>query len=169
MNAPKVLASGAIMYVAASVLVLFGFWLLLSGIYTPFLVGAGLVTSIAVTLLARKMATLDREGFPAHILGNAVFSYWPWLLKEIVKSAWSVSKCIISPSLPISPTMIEFEPSQKTVLGLVIHANSITLTPGTITIRAERGRFLAHALTREGAVSLAGSDMDIFCSKLERA
>lgn len=155
------------MQIAASVLILFAFWLLLSGIYTQFLVAAGLGSAVAVALLASKMGLLDRESFPVHLLGRALFSYWPWLIKEIMKSAWAVTKCILSPRLPISPTLVEFAPSQRTDLGLVTHANSITLTPGTISIEVGPGRFLVHALTAEGAAGLAGSEMDRRCRELE--
>lgn len=157
------------MHGAAFVLTLFVFWLLLSGIYSPFLVSAGLGSALAVFLLARRMKLLDHEGFPVHLLGKVLISYWPWLLKEIMKSAWAVTKCILSPRLPISPTLVEFAPTQKTDLGLVIHANSITLTPGTIAVEVGPGRFLVHALTREGATSLAGSEMDRRCSALEHS
>lgn len=148
---------------------LFVFWLLLSGMLTPFLALSGLGSAIAVALLARRMQLTDHEGFPSHLLRTAVFSYWPWLAKEIMKSAWTVTRCILSPRLPISPTLVEFVPTQKTDLGLVIHANSITLTPGTIAVEVERGRFLVHALTHEGASGLSGSEMDRRCSALEHS
>lgn len=148
-------------------LVLYIFWLLLSGIFTPFLLLAGLGSALAIFLLARRMDLIDHEGFPIHLGWVACISYWPWLAKEIVKSAWDVSKRILDPRLPISPTLVEFVPSQKTDLGLVIHANSITLTPGTISIEVEPGRFLVHALAAEGAAGLAGSEMDRRCSALE--
>lgn len=150
-------------------LTLYLFWLLLSGLYTPFLLAAGAGCTLAVWWLARRMQLIDREGFPLHLLGRVLFSYWPWLVKEIVKSAWDVSRRILDPRQPISPTLVEFTPSQKTALGLVIHANSITLTPGTITVEAEPGRFLVHALTAEGAAGLAGSEMDRRCRALEDA
>lgn len=148
--------------------VLYAFWLLLSGIFTPFLLAAGAGSALGVFLLARHMDLIDREGFPIHLGGRALFSYWPWLVKEIVKSAWDVSRRIIDPRMPISPTLVEFAPTQKTDLGLVIHANSITLTPGTIAVEVEPGRFLVHALTREGAAGLAGSEMDRRCTELEQ-
>ena len=62
-----------------------------------------------------------------------------------------MSRIILDPKLPISPTLVRFKPSQKTDVGLVIHANSITLTPGTITVEAGPHEFLVHALTRGGA------------------
>ena len=146
---------------------LFAFWLLLSGLFTPFLVGAGLGSALAVALLARRMAILDREGHPIHV-ALAGLAYWPWLVKEIVKSGWQVSRIILDPRLPISPTLVRFKPSQRSDLGLVIHANSITLTPGTMCIEATREEFLIHALTAEGAAgTCAGSDMDRRVAKLE--
>jgi multicomponent Na+:H+ antiporter subunit E len=146
---------------------LYAFWLLLSGMYTPFLLAAGAAGTLGVFLLARRMNVVDSEGFPVQVTWRAFFVYWPWLGKEILKSAWDVSRRILDPRLPISPTLVEFAPSQKTDLGLVIHANSITLTPGTISVEVEPGRFLVHALTREGAAALAGSEMDRRCTELE--
>ena len=145
---------------------LFAFWLLLSGYFTPFLIAAGIGSAIAVILFARRMEVVDREGHPIY-LWRVVFAYWPWLIKEIVKSAWDVSKRILHPNLPISPTLVRFGPSQQSVIGLVIHANSITLTPGTITVEAKPGEFLVHALTREGADGVIDSEMDRRISRLE--
>ena len=114
---------------------LYLFWLLLSGFFTAFLLSAGAGSAVAVVWFARRMDLVDREGHPIH-LGPRVMFYWVWLLNEIVKSGWDVSRIIVHPRLPISPTLVRFKPSQRTDVGLVIHANSITLTPGTITIEA---------------------------------
>lgn len=146
---------------------LFAFWLLLSGLYTPFLISAGAAGALGVLLFSRRMDVIDHEGHPVHLGWRALFSYWPWLLKEIVLSAWDVSRRIIDPRLPISPTLVRFKPSQSSELGLVIHANSITLTPGTITVEVEKGEMLVHALSAEGAAGLAGSEMDRRVARLE--
>lgn len=146
---------------------LMAFWLLLSGIFTPFLVTAGFASAVAILLLSKRMKLADHEAHPIHLAWPAVISYWPWLTGEIIKSAWQVTRLIVSPRLPISPAMVAFTPSQKTTLGLVIHANSITLTPGTIAVEVEPGRFLVHALTAENAAGLEGSDMDRRCRNLE--
>ncbi len=138
---------------------LYLFWLLLSGYFTLFLLSAGAGSALAVVLFARRMDMVDAEGHPIH-LGGRILLYWPWLLLEIVKSAWAVSLIILHPKLPISPTLARFKPSQRTDVGLVIHANSITLTPATITIEAGPDEFLVHSLTRAGAESLADSEMD---------
>jgi multicomponent Na+:H+ antiporter subunit E len=151
---------------AALVAALFIFWLLLSGIYTPFLVLAGLGASIAVAALAWRMDVADREGHPVH-LTLAALAYWPWLIKEIVSSGWQVSTIILHPRLPISPTLVRFQPSQKSAVGLVTHANSITLTPGTITVEADHREFLVHALTRTAAAGVVDSEMDRRVSRFE--
>jgi multicomponent Na+:H+ antiporter subunit E len=154
------------MRVVALVLALFAFWLLLSGIYTPFLVLAGLGASIAVATLAWRMGAADPEGHPVRFI-PAVFTYWPWLLKEIAVSGWQVMRIILDPKLPVSPALVRFRPSQKSTVGLVTHANSITLTPGTITVEADHDSFLVHALTRSGAEGLDGSEMDRRVARLE--
>jgi len=150
-------------------LALAAFWLLLSGIYTPFLLALGAGSVIAALLLTRRMERADGLVVTLHSQWRVVLTYWPWLLLQIVRSALDVSGRIVRPSLPISPTLQEFAPSQKTVVGRVLHANSITLTPGTIAVEVEPQRFLVHALTRENAAALAGSDMDRRCTQLEAA
>jgi multicomponent Na+:H+ antiporter subunit E len=145
---------------------LFAFWLLLSGHFEPFLVAAGLGSALAVALFARRMKVLDREGHPIHLAVPALL-YLPWLVKEIAKSVWTVSRIILAPGLPISPTLVRFKPSQSTIVGLVAHANSITLTPGTITVEAEGGEFLVHGLTKASAFGCIDSEMDRRVSKLE--
>lgn len=151
---------------ASSVLTLYLFWLALSGIYTPFLLVAGLGSSLAAVWLAHRMAVVDHEGHPIH-LGPAATRYWPWLVKEIAKSAWDVTKIVLAPRLPISPALVRFAPTQRTEVGLVTHANSITLTPGTISIEVARGEFLVHALTAAGAEGVTSGDMDARVTRFE--
>lgn len=146
-------------YSVSALVILYLFWLLLSGMFDAFLMSVGAGSALAVVWFCHRMDVIDREGHPIH-LGPRALLYWPWLIKEIAKSAWDVSRIILNPRLPISPTMIKFKPSQKTDLGRVILANSITLTPGTITVEAGPDEFLVHALTKEGADAVASGDMD---------
>lgn len=150
---------GGSLYALSTALVLFVFWLVLSGYYTAFLITMGALSSIGVVLLARRMDLVDHEGHPIQLGWRLVF-YWPWLFKEIVKSAWDVSKIILDPKLPISPTLVRVKTSQKTTVGVVTYANSITLTPGTISVEVAKGEILVHALTREGAEGLSEGEMD---------
>ncbi|MBI4289978.1 MAG: Na+/H+ antiporter subunit E [Betaproteobacteria bacterium] len=154
------------LHLASLGVVLYIFWLLLSGYFTPFLLVAGAGSAIGVLLLAQRMKIVDREGHPIQ-MATAVVLYWPWLVKEIAKSAWDVSRIILDPRLPISPTLVRFKPLQKTQAGLATHANSITLTPGTITVEAAPEEFLVHALTRAGAEGVIDSEMDRRVAKVE--
>lgn len=154
------------MRLAALVVTLFAFWLVMSGLYTPFLVLSGLGVSVAVAVLAWRIGIADPEGHPVQLAPGAV-TYWPWLIKEIAVSGWQVTRIILDPRLPVSPALVKFRPSQKTTVGLVTHANSITLTPGTITVEADPDEFLVHALTRASGDGLAGSEMDRRVSRLE--
>ncbi len=151
------------------VLSLFAFWLLLSGHDTLFLVTAGFLSALLVALFARRMGLLDQEGHPVHLVPRALLSYWPWLIGQIIRSAWSVAKIIVDPRLPISPTLLKVRASQLTDVGRVTFANSITLTPGTIALEVDTGEILVHALTREGAGELAAGDMDRRVTAFERA
>jgi multicomponent Na+:H+ antiporter subunit E len=148
-----------VLHSATLFIFLYLFWLLLSGFFTAFLMSAGIGSALAVVLFARRMAVVDAEGYPIHLALKALL-YWPWLGWEIVKSSWDVSKIILNPKLPISPTLVRFKPSQKTNVGLVLHANSITLTPGTITIEAGPNEFFVHALTASAAAGVVDSQMD---------
>ena len=147
-------------------LVLFCFWLVLSGIYTAITVPAGILSVIGVVALAHRMGIADDEGHPIH-LSLGTLTYWPWLALEIAKSAWDVTKIILHPKLPISPTLIRIRASQRSAVGLATYANSITLTPGTITARVSGDEFLVHALVRGGAKDLAKGTMDQRVKKFE--
>ena len=91
---------------------LLAFWLILSGHFTLFLVLAGVGSSAAVVWLAHRMEVVDREGVPAHFW-RSVFSYWPWLGWEIAKAGWDVTKIILHPRLPVSPTLVRFAPTPR--------------------------------------------------------
>ncbi|MGH8633009.1 MAG: Na+/H+ antiporter subunit E [Burkholderiales bacterium] len=157
------------MRLVSTTFILFFFWFLLSGYFTVFLISAGFVSAVAVVLFARRMDVVDHEGHPVHLALRALASYWPWLLMEIVKSAWVVSKIIVQPRLPVSPTMISVKSTQKTDLGRTVFANSITLTPGTISVEVQGNQILVHALTRSAADGLAEGEMDRRVSAFERA
>jgi multicomponent Na+:H+ antiporter subunit E len=152
-------------YVSLAVF-LFAFWIVLSGHYTPVLIAAGVVSAAVCVLVAIRARVADAEGHPVQLVRGAV-TYFPWLIREIVKSAWSVATIIVHPRLPISPTMTVVRASQKTTVGVATYANSITLTPGTITVRVNGNDLTVHALTRDGALDLEGGAMDRRVSRFE--
>ncbi|MCH8036214.1 MAG: Na+/H+ antiporter subunit E [Proteobacteria bacterium] len=147
-------------------LLLFGVWLLLSGIFEPLLLGLGVVSCLVVVLIAHRMDVIDREGHPIHLAWRIVI-YWFWLALEIVKSNIDVARRILDPKLPIHPLLIRLPASQKSELGLVIYANSITLTPGTVSVQVEVGEILVHAIAEEPAEALRQGDMDRRVSAVE--
>jgi multicomponent Na+:H+ antiporter subunit E len=138
---------------------LMGTWLLLSGHYEPTLIGYGVLCSAGVVALSVRLGILDEEGVPIHLAWRTL-RYLPWLFREIVRSNWAVARVILDPRLPIRPRLLQVEASARTVVGQVLYANSITLTPGTITLDVRDGRLLVHALTEGSAAGLLEGEMD---------
>jgi multicomponent Na+:H+ antiporter subunit E len=155
---PRALGLGAL---------LLGFWLLLSGHYTPMLIGFGVGSSAFVVYLSMRMDVVDHEGLPGQ-LGGRFWVYLPWLMKEIFVANVAVAKIILNPKLPISPLLVHYKSSQKTDLGRVIYANSITLTPGTITVRVTGDDLEIHSLTRADVEGDEEDEMDRRCSWVEQ-
>lgn len=151
---------------ASLAIVLMVFWFVLSGHYTTWLISLGVLSVLGCVFLARRMQIIDAEGHPVQ-LAIAAFTYIPWLIWEIVKSAWSVARIILSPRLPISPTVVSLEATQQSSVGVTVYANSITLTPGTISIQADGNALCVHALTGDGAVDLKGGEMDARVTRFE--
>ena len=138
---------------------LYALWLLLSGHYVPLLLGLGAASVLAVVLIARRMNVIDHESHPIHLSWRSLL-YLPWLLWEIAKANIDVALAIIRPAMPIKPALLQLRGSQKSALGQVIYANSITLTPGTVTVELKDGMFSVHALTPGAAEGLESGEMD---------
>ena len=147
-------------------ILLFVFWLVLSGHYTGLLITFGILSAIGCVILAQRMNVIDLEGHPIHLIPGAL-GYFAWLAWEIVKSSWTVAKITLHPSLPISPKMIRVVAGQKTPLGVSIYGQSITLTPGTITVAVKGHDLTVHALTSAGAADLATGEMDQRVTRFE--
>jgi len=145
---------------------LYALWLLLSGHWTdPLLLGLGAASAALAVFIAWRMEGLDHEGVPVVVSLNAL-AYWPWLLWQIVLANLAVARCILDPGR-IGPRMAWVPASQKSDLGKVIYANSITLTPGTIAVQVEGGRILVHALESGGIDDLREGEMDRRCVHVE--
>lgn len=140
-------------------LFLFALWVLLSGHYTPLMLLFGVLSTLFVVFLATRADLIDRETQPVLIKLSVLF-YWVWLGREIIKSNIDVTRRILSPGLPISPTVFTVRAGQKTELGRVTYANSITLVPGTVTMDVDGDVFTVHALTREAAADLKRGEMN---------
>jgi multicomponent Na+:H+ antiporter subunit E len=156
-------------HLATLSLALLAVWLLWSGYFqNAFLVVLGAISCIVVVLLALRMKLVDAEGVPIEIAWR-LLRYAPWLVWQVFLANLHVARRILDPELPIHPSVIRVKPGQKRDLGRVIYANSITLTPGTVSIDIDENEITVHALTRETASDLESGEMDRRVTRLEGA
>ena len=133
-------------------------WLLWSGIYTPLLLGLGALSCVLSLYLAHRVGFFD-EAFSLHVIPRLP-RYWGWLLLEITKSSFDVACIILRRQPPISPTVVEFEAAPPGPVGQAILGNSITLTPGTLTLDIYESRLRVHCLTQAGAEALLSGEFN---------
>jgi len=142
-------------------------WLLLSGIFTPLLLTLGVFSCLATLAIVIRMSLLDSGSFPVQISAVALSGYLFWLAKEIAKANWAVTRVIVSTRPKLQQKLFNVPYTQRSDVGKVIFANSITLTPGTITVEPEQGYLVTHALTEEASDLEALADMDRRVSHVE--
>ena len=147
---------------------LYATWLLLSGVYQPLFFLLGAISCAICVGIALRMEVVDRETHPVHLSAKLPV-YWLWLSKEIVLANVDVARRILSPSLPIRPRLFRVRASQRDELGKVIYANSITLTPGTVTVDIDGDEFVVHALSEASEGDLETGEMDRRVAALEDA
>ena len=148
--------------------ILFGAWLLMSGHYTPLLIGLGVLSCALATFMADRIGGNDEEGLPLHMMARLP-AYLLWLVKEIIMSNIATGRLILFGRA--RPVLFTTAASQATAGGLVTYANSITLTPGTVTIEVdEKGggtEFLVHAIDHAFAEDVESGEMDRRVTALE--
>ena len=138
--------------------ILSGTWLLLSGHTNPLLLSLGLLSVAAVVACASRLEVLDDESVPVHLLPGLI-RYVPWLIGQVIRSNLDVARRIVSPKLPIHPSVIKVDATHHTEVGRVTYANSITLTPGTISLDVSAETIEVHALTEDAANDLMSGEM----------
>lgn len=138
---------------------LFLFWVFLSGHLEPLLLAFG-VASVALTVfLSKRMNVIDCESYPLH-LSSKFPGFFVYVLREIIKANVDVVTRILGlRGASISPQLVEIPRLQKTDLGMVIYANTITLTPGTVSVELSEETITIHALTKEAADELTTGSM----------
>ena len=146
-------------------IVLFGFWLLMSGYYTPLILSLGVISCLLCVYLTVKGKFLDNETLPIYFFPRLI-QYTLWLIKEILKSNIQTAKVIIMKSE--EPELFSVKATQKTNEGKVTYANSITLTPGTVTTQIKNDIFEVHALTKDFGDEVRSSEMDKMVTWLEK-
>ena len=141
----------------------FLFYLLLAGSVVPFELVTGAISAsvVAVSLWGVSLTTPIQPVQTVRKLARFGL-YAPYLLWEIAKANVAIAYVVLHPSLPIDPEMVEFDAAVYSALPVTTLANSITLTPGTLTVDVSRSHFTVHTLTRD-------SREDLFDGSLERA
>ncbi len=147
-------------------LALAAFWLLNSGHYTPLILSLAVISIAIVLYIAHRMDVVDYESQPVG-LTLKLPGYCMWLTKQVILANISVVKHIWLGNDTISPTVTIIKASQKTDIGIVIYANSITLTPGTVSVNLVGDQIMVHALLRENIEALQAGEMDRRVSRLE--
>ena len=142
-------------------------WMLWSGHVEPLMIGFGILSCGLVLWLSWRLDVIDPKTGPYRI-GWRFAGYVPWLLWEIARASAHVARIILTPRLPIRPRLLRVPASQKTEIGQAIYANSITLTPGTLSLDVRDGIIVVHALTARSAAELEAGGMDRRVAALER-
>ena len=150
----------------ALVIMQLAFWLILSGEFSlpgsegwTMILGMGIFSTFLVTFLAARMELIDGNLIPDARRVVAWALYMPWLMWEIILSNIDVAKLVWHPSQPISPKLVRVPYKTKTPLCTATYANSITLTPGTVTLLVEKDYILVHAITQDAADALESGEM----------
>lgn len=141
-------------------------WLLWSGHTEPFLLDLGVFSIVATLYIVSRMQILDNEAAPTGFGLRPLF-YLPYLIKEIVVSNIKVAKLILSPKMDLQRNMVKITAHQHSDIGRVVLANSITLTPGTVTILMEGDQLLIHALSFAGGEEDLSGEIDRRVCKME--
>ncbi|TWU06161.1 Na+/H+ antiporter subunit E [Stieleria varia] len=130
-------------------------WLVLSESFDWFHMGLGVISAFGVAWL-----NTEREQTRSLIPPMSIIWYVPWLVVQVVKSGVHLSKLILSPSLPISPKIIRYRTELRKDAGIVLLANSITLTPGTITLEVNGQELVVHAIDSASASDLMDQQIE---------
>lgn len=136
-----------------------GFWLINSGHYTPLFFFFMILSVLFVVILCQMMDIVDEESQPLNLTFTIPF-YYLWLIKEVILANIAVARCVWMGRDSINPRVITVTAHQKTNIGKVIYANSITLTPGTLSMDLEGDKITVHALTKKTADDLLEGEMD---------
>lgn len=142
------------------------YWILLSGHTSILLLTLGLASVFLVTWLVRRMDYNDKA-LVRMLFSIKFFSYLGWLFWQVIVTNIDVARRIWNPSLPIKPASRKIKVTIKDPLIKTIYANSITLTPGTVTTEVGEDYFIVHALNSEGLDELEEGEMQRRLSCLE--
>ena len=141
-------------------IIIFSFWLLLSGVLDSFHIISGLISTGIVTKFTYDMVYVSETGHHNVIKIIRFFIYLPWILYQIILANFDVAKKALSPTMPIDPDFVTFNSFLQGDLSKTVLANSITLTPGTVTVDIDGDEFLIHAISKEAGDDLLEGTME---------
>ncbi len=153
-------------HVISLTIVLACFWWLNSGLAHLLMLSLAAASIILVVWICHRMDVVDHQLDPVH-LSPGFPGYLVWLAKEVIVSNITVVKHVWLGNQSISPTLEKIKMGQRTDIGKVIFANSITLTPGTVTVELEGDEALVHGLLRENVEDLKDGEMNSRICRLE--
>lgn len=136
----------------------FGLWVLLSGKLDGFHLAVGALVALFVVWKKGGLQPLQADGLP-RLRYRRLAPYLLWLFGQMLLSAVQVARVVLQPRRHLEPHLIQFRSEQPSLVAGVILANSITLTPGTLTIELNDNRLVVHALTGQSARELLGGAM----------
>jgi multicomponent Na+:H+ antiporter subunit E len=142
-------------------------WLVLSGFFSPLFICFALFSCAVVTIVRSRMQTDNDDLFPLSFLLNFP-AYLTWLIKAIFISTYGLTKKVWQPRLSINPVFAWVPTGQKNSTGMVSIANSITLTPGTVTVIVRGNQIGVHALDQSSIDELWEGDMDKRVTQLSK-
>jgi multicomponent Na+:H+ antiporter subunit E len=142
-----------------SALVVAVVWLLLSGHYTTLILSLGVLSVLIVTWFLWRMDRVDGELGVVPIRPRLLY-YLLWLMWQVVLSNIDLVRRILDPALPIQPTWQRLDIKVTSTLAKTLYANSITLTPGTLTTDVGEDHFMVHSLSPEGIEELRKGEME---------
>jgi multicomponent Na+:H+ antiporter subunit E len=154
--------------IALTFLLWMAIWLLWSGLYKPLLITLGVLSCLLTLYLAYRMDFFERKVYSLHFVTRLV-PFWCWLGLELIKANIEVAKIVLHPRLPISPTLVRLSASTSNPVLQAILGNSITLTPGTVTLDDHNGDLLVHCLTQQGAQTIEAGEIDRRVAALAKA
>ncbi|MGB0513737.1 MAG: Na+/H+ antiporter subunit E [Wenzhouxiangellaceae bacterium] len=153
-------------YAISLVVVLVLLWLGISGVYKPLLFILGVGSIVFVVWMSRRMDVVGVEHNPI-LYSWRLPVYWLWLLREIVKSNIEVARAALNPDRHVDPQVFTVPMELKSAVGKVTYANSITMTPGTVTLLLENDQVEVHALLRSSAKGIQSRSMERMIDWLE--
>jgi len=154
-------------YVISLAIVLALLWLGISGVYKPLLFALGAGSVAFVVWMSKRMDVVGVEHNPI-LYSWRLPVYWLWLLWEIMKSNIEVARAALLPNRLVQPRVIRVPINLNSAVGKVTYANSVTLTPGTVTLLLEADHLEAHTLLESSAASLRSGAMERKISWLEQ-